>query len=90
MENKIFDLKNEMKLCLRKEVGFKNNLNESKNSKIINAKRRREENNIKDEANISKGKIKRKKISEEVGLFNDSLFDNNGKVILKHTNLLHL
>ena len=90
MKNKIFDLKNEMKLCLRKEVGFKSNLNESKNSKIINAKRRREENNIKDEANISKGKIKRKKISEEVGLFNDSLFDNNGKVILKHTNLLHL
>ena len=70
------------------EVNIKSKLNEGKNCKITNAKRRREEN--KDEANVSKGKIKRKKNSEEIDLFNDSLFDNNGKVILKNMNLLHL
>ena len=89
MKNKIFEGKNEMKFCLRKEVSIKSNLNEGKNCKIINMKRRREENKNKDEANISKGIIKRKKNSEEDDLFNDFLFDNNGKVILKHINLLH-
>jgi len=88
MKNKIFDGYNEMKLCLRKEAFIKSNLNESQNCKIINAKRRREENKNKDEATVSKGKSKRKKNSEEVNIFNDSLFDNNGKVILKHINLL--
>ena len=87
-KNKIYDLKNEIKLYKRMEVNIKNKLNEGKNCKITNAKRRREEN--KDEANVSKGKIKRKKNSEEIDLFNDSLFDNNGKVILKNINLLHL
>ena len=72
------------------DASIKSNLNEGKNCKIINAKRRREEKNNKDEANVSKDKSKRKKNSEEIGLFNDSLFDNNGKVILKNINLLHL
>jgi hypothetical protein len=86
-KNKIYDLKNEIKLYKRMEVNIKSNLNEGKNFKITNAKRRREN---KDEANASKGKNKRKKNSEEIDLFNDSLFDNNGKVILKNINLLHL
>ena len=89
MKNKIFEGKNEMKLCLRKEAGIKSKLSESKNGKIINWKRRREENKNDGEVNLSKGKSKRKKDCEEVDLFNDSLFDNNGKVILKHINLLH-
>lgn len=52
-------------------------------------KRRREDNKNKDEANIIKGISKRKKNNEENDLFNDSLFDDSGKVILKHINLLH-
>jgi hypothetical protein len=89
-KNKIYDLKNEIKLYKRMEVNIKSNLNKGENCKIINAKRRREETKSKDEANVSKGKSKRKKNSEEINLFNDSLFDNNGKVILKNMNLLHL
>ena len=61
MKNKIFEGKNEMKLCLRKEAGIKSKLSESKNGKIINWKRRREENKNDGEVNLSKGKSKRKK-----------------------------
>ena len=52
-------------------------------------KRKREENkNEEEEKNFGKN-IKNKKIenSEEFNLFNDSLFDQNGKVILRHINL---
>ena len=89
MKNKIFDGKNEIKLCLRKEVSIKSNLNEGINCKIISVKRQREENKNKDQSNISKSISKRKKNSEEDDLLKDSLFDNNGKVILKNSNLLH-
>ena len=88
--NNICIKKNKIYVYRRMDASIKSNLNEGKNCKIINAKRRREEKNNKDEANVSKGKSKRKKNSEEIGLFNDSLFDNNGKVILKNINLLHL
>ena len=52
-------------------------------------KRKREEyKNEEEEKNFGKN-IKNKKIenSEEFNLFNDSLFDQNGKVILRHINL---
>ena len=54
-------------------------------------KRKREEyKNEEEEKNFGKNiKNKNKNIdnSEEINLFNDSLFDQNGKVILRHINL---
>ena len=63
-------------------------MNEGKKCKIINKKRRREENKIDDEVNISKSQ-KNINIEKEEDLFNDSLFDKNGKVILRYINLIH-
>ena len=88
MRNKIFIEKNDIKFALRGEINHKNNINEGKKCKIINKKRRREENKIDDEANDSKIK-KCNNIEEEEELFNDSLFDKNGKVILGYINLIH-
>ena len=51
-------------------------------------KRKREETKINEECNVKNKKIR--KNSDEVNLFNDSLFDNNGKVILRHINLIHI
>ena len=51
-------------------------------------KRNREEKKCDNENFSSNKKIK--KNSCEVNLFQDSLFDNNGKVILRHLNLIHI
>ena len=88
IKNEISIEKNDIKLPLRGEINNKNNMNEGKKSKIINKKRRREENKIDDEVNISKSQ-KNINIEKEEDLFNDSLFDKNGKVILRYINLIH-
>ena len=53
-----------------------------------NKKRKREENKYEEENGAKK--IKKIEESEEVNLFNDSLFDKNGKVILRHINLIQI
>ena len=56
----------------------------------INKKRKREEennNNINDEKT---NKIKKMENSQNLGEYNDSLFDKNGKVILRHINLFQI
>ena len=53
----------------------------------INKKRKREENKNEEENN---NKMKKTEASDEVNLFNDSLFDKNGKVILRHINLIQI
>ena len=88
IKNEIFIEKNDIKLSLRGEINNKNSMNEGKKCKIINKKRRREENKIDDEVNISKSQ-KNINIEKEEDLFNDSLFDKNGKVILRYINLIH-
>ena len=58
----------------------------------INKKRKREENkNEENEKNYNNNKNKKiENGAEEINLFNDSLFDQNGKVILRHINLFHI
>ena len=58
----------------------------NKNDKLFNKKRKRSEN-INEEVNNTK-KIKIYKKEDKLAL-KDSLFDENGKVILRHTNLIH-
>ena len=59
----------------------------------INKKRKREENKDEDNkmfSNINNNnnfKSKKMENNEDNNLFNDSLFDKNGKVILRHINL---
>ena len=54
-------------------------------------KRKREENKNEEEEKIYQGnKTKKLETSEDINLFNDSLFDKNGKVILRHINLFHI
>ena len=53
----------------------------------IYKKRKREENNNEEE---KANKIKKLKNSDETNLFNGSLFDKNGKVILRHINLFQI
>ena len=60
---------------------------ETKYNLIGIKKRKREENKNEEENN---NKIKKIEKSEELNLFNDSLFDKNGKVILSHINLFHI
>ena len=54
----------------------------------IGKKRNREEKKCDNENFINNKKIN--KNSCEVNFFKDSLFDNNGKVILRHLNLIHI
>ena len=53
----------------------------------ISKKRKREENKNEEEGNYKNNKSKKIENKEDNNLFNDSLFDKNGKVILKHINL---
>ena len=53
-------------------------------------KRKREENKTEDEINYNNNKNKKIENKEENNLFNDSLFDQNGKVILRHINLFQI
>ena len=88
MRNKIFIKKNDIKLSLREEINNKNYMNEGKKCKIINKKRKREENKTDDEVNVDKSKVNNNN-EEKEDLFNDSLFDKDGKVILRYINLIH-
>ena len=53
-------------------------------------KRKREENKNEEEEKNFRNNNKKMENTDEVNLFNDSLFDQNGKVILRHINLFHL
>ena len=53
-------------------------------------KRKREENKNEEEEKNCRNNNKKMENTDEVNLFNDSLFDQNGKVILRHINLFHL
>ena len=85
--NSIYIIKN--KLYIEDIKRKKKEDNISKNEFIgIYKKRKREENNIEEEKEINK--IKKSENSEDTNLFNDSLFDKNGKVILRHINLFQI
>ena len=51
-------------------------------------KRKREETKNNEESYEKKKKYA--KNNDDIDLFNDSLFDKNGKVILRHINLIHM
>ena len=54
-------------------------------------KRKREENKNEENNNNNNNKNKKiENIKDEINLFNDSLFDQNGKVILRHINLFQI
>ena len=57
---------------------------------IGNNKKRKREENKNEENNNKINKIKKTEMTDEVNLFNDSLFDKNGKVILRHINLIQI
>ena len=59
---------------------------ENKNDIMVNKKRKRDEGEKNEDNNIKKNK---KNKNEDNILFNDSLFDKNGKVILRHINMIH-
>ena len=53
-------------------------------------KRKREENKNEENNNSNNKNKKIENIKDEINLFNDSLFDQNGKVILRHINLFQI
>ena len=59
---------------------------ETKIDKMVSKKRKRDENKNHEEIKFKKNK---KNKNEETNLFNDSLFDKNGNVILRHINMIH-
>ena len=62
----------------------------NKKDKAINKKRKREESKNKEEFKKYKNKkIKDEEQEQDQFLFNKSLFDKNGKVILRHINMIH-
>ena len=56
----------------------------------INKKRKREEDNNNNINEEKTNKIKKMENSQNLGEYNDSLFDKNGKVILRHINLFQI
>ena len=101
-ENSIFIIKNNITIEDIKIVNTNNIIGNEENNNIelspaparkenymnIAKKRKREETKDSEEFYEKKNKIS--KISEEIDLFNDSLFDKKGKVILSHINLIHI
>ena len=57
---------------------------ENKINKLSKKKRKRDDNKNPEEDNEQK-----ETINEPNGYFNDSLFDKNGKVVLRHINIIH-
>ena len=53
-------------------------------------KRKREENKNEENGGCNNKNKKIENIKDEINLFNDSLFDQNGKVILRHINLFQI
>ena len=91
--NSIFIIKNKLYIedIKRKK---KEELFEEKTSKReligINKKRKREDNKNEEDNINNTNKIKKIENQDDLNLFNDSLFDENGKVILSHINLFHI
>ncbi len=83
--NSIFIIKN--KIVMNNEIHNyeENGLYENKNDKIVNKKRKRE--NIKNSEKVHAKKDNSNK-QDVNNFFNDSLFDENGKVILRHINMI--
>jgi hypothetical protein len=92
--NSIYIIKNKLIILnVENQFGEENNtfMNETfekKGDKILSKKRKREENK-NCEYNNTKVKKNKKLKNEDNILFNDSLFDENGKVILRHINMIH-
>jgi hypothetical protein len=92
LANSIYIVKNKLYIEDVKKKEALNAVMVSTNIKcefIGNNKKRKREENKNEEENGGK-KIKKIEDSEDVNLFNDSLFDKNGKVILRHINLIQI
>ena len=101
-ENSIFIIKNNITVENNKNI-IVNNINENEENEFFElcpdqalkknflniAKKRKREETKNCEENFEKKK-KIQKISENIDLLSDSLFDKKGKVILRHINLLHM
>ena len=93
LANSIFIIKNKLYI---EDVNLKRKELRKKEFIGNNKKRKREENdndNDNEEEELYNNNNKNKKIedsADDVNLFNDSLFDKNGKVILRHINLFHI
>ena len=91
LANSIYIVKNKLYIedVKKKEILYGGKLSINKTEFIgINKKRKREENKNEEEKNNNK--MKKTEDSDEANLFNDSLFDKNGKVILRHINLIQI
>ena len=94
LANSIFIIKNNITIENKNCEKFKTSLEEgiappvARNFIGICKKRNREEKKYNNENFNDNKKINQN--SCEVNLFKDSLFDNNGKVILRHLNLIHI
>ena len=69
---------------------FRYNLYENKNNKMVTKKRKREENKNMENGDIgvNQSKKENRNKDESENLFNDSLIDENGRVILRHINMI--
>ena len=86
LANSIFIIKNKLYI---EDINLKREEIRKKEFIGNNKKRKREENEEEELNNNNKNK-KIEDSSDDVNLFNDSLFDKNGKVILRHINLFHI
>ena len=88
LANSIFIIKNKLYI---EDINLKREELRKKEFIGNNKKRRREEKNNEEEELHNNNKNKKiEDTSDDVNLFNDSLFDKNGKVILRHINLFHI
>ena len=62
-----------------------NGLYENKNNKMVNKKRKRENIKNSEKVHVKKDNNNKQDVNN---FFNDSLFDENGKVILRHINMI--
>ena len=90
-ENSIYIIKNDIYIeNIKNKIGFNIATSSAMKENLITlCKKRKREETKNNEENYEKKKTFNKK-TEDFELFNDSLFDKNGKVILRHINLIHM
>ena len=90
-------INDKIKELYNNNIGKGNNISElnpaptrkDNNNMNINKKRKREDS-INDNIDKKKNNNDNHKNLDEYDLFSDSLFDKNGKVILRHINFIHM
>ena len=90
-ENSIYIVKNDIYIeNIKNKIGFNIAATSAMKENVVTLCKKRKREETKNNEESYEKKKKYAKNNDDIDLFNDSLFDKNGKVILRHINLIHM